>query len=71
MKIAILSTQDIHGGGGYIAAYRLNQGLRQLGLKSWMVVQTKRSDNGAVHLANTSKLARFMASICQGSGKPI
>jgi glycosyltransferase involved in cell wall biosynthesis len=47
MKPLLLNTFDITGGAGR-AAYRLHQGLQQMGIPSHMLVQTKSSDNPTV-----------------------
>ena len=47
MKNALISTYDIRGGAA-IAAYRLNVGLRQLGMDSRMIVLHKNSSDDAV-----------------------
>ena len=55
MRITIVSTQDIRGGGGYMAAYRLHRGLQQIGLTSRMIVQHKKSDDPTVHKASNAR----------------
>lgn len=47
MKVLILNSTDIIGGAAR-AAYRLHKGLRDLGLDSAMLVQTKASDDRSV-----------------------
>ncbi len=47
MKVLHVSTSDIHG-GAFGAAYRLHQGMQQIGLDSKMLVQLKRSDDYTV-----------------------
>ena len=44
MKILHISTKDSEGGGAR-AAYRLHRGLKSVGVKSQMLVQTKASDD--------------------------
>lgn len=56
MKVCIISTSD-NRGGGYIAAYRLHQGLQTIGLDSQMLVQTKVNDDPTV-ISSQSKLGR-------------
>jgi glycosyltransferase involved in cell wall biosynthesis len=48
MNIAHYSTGDITGGAAK-AAYRLHSALRERGLRSWMVVRNKRSDDEDVY----------------------
>ncbi|MEM6631783.1 MAG: glycosyltransferase family 4 protein [Bacteroidota bacterium] len=57
MKILIISTSDI-GGGAAIAAYRLHEGLRNVGADSQMLVVHKQSDDERV--IRPSKLQRGM-----------
>lgn len=47
MKILLLSTSDINGGGPK-AAFRLNEGLNNIGMQSRMMVQTKLSDDTTI-----------------------
>lgn len=47
MKIIHVSTNDISGGAAR-AAYRLHTGLRKVGVDSWVIVQSKKSDNDFV-----------------------
>jgi len=47
MKVVHLNTYDVIGGAAR-AAYRLHQGLQQIGVKSQMLVQTKASDDYSV-----------------------
>ena len=47
MKVLHLNTYDIVGGAAR-AAYRLHQGLQQIGVQSQMLVQTKTSDDYSV-----------------------
>ncbi|RUT05569.1 glycosyl transferase [Dulcicalothrix desertica PCC 7102] len=47
MKVIQLSTSDILGGASR-SAYRLHEGLQQIGIDSRMLVQSKSSDNRAV-----------------------
>ena len=44
MKVLHINTTDITGGAG-IAAFRLHNALRKEGIESFMLVQSKRSDN--------------------------
>lgn len=48
MKIAELSSMDIMGGGGSIAAYRTHQALLQAGIDATMLVQFKHSNDPTV-----------------------
>jgi glycosyltransferase involved in cell wall biosynthesis len=52
LRIVHISTTDL-GGGAAIAAYRLHQGLRNLGIDSQMLVAQKLSDDYSVHGART------------------
>lgn len=47
MKSLLINTSDIHGGAAR-AAYRLHQGLQQIGIESKMLVQKKLSDDLSV-----------------------
>lgn len=47
MKAILLSTSDIQGGAAR-AAYRLHQGLNSVGVDSWMLVQSRNSDDPKV-----------------------
>jgi hypothetical protein len=47
MKVLLLGTEDIQGGAAR-AAYRLHQGLQEIGVESQMLVQTKHSDDRTV-----------------------
>ena len=59
MKILHLSKDDIGGGAGK-AAYRLHQGLREIGVESWMLVMEKRSDDD--HVLEIPKGLRYFAN---------
>lgn len=63
MKISLLSTNDIAYGAGK-AAFRLHQGLQNLGIDSQMLVQTKQTRNRAVRgfLNNKSKAENIVAN---------
>lgn len=55
----MLSTFDLEGGAGR-AAWRIHQGLLQLGTESWMLVQTRTSGDASVDERDT-RLARALA----------
>lgn len=61
MKAVLLSYSDGRG-GGYAAAYRLHQGLRQIGVDSSILAGDKTRDDFTV-LASESKLAKGWAKI--------
>ena len=61
MKILSLSTSDLSGGAGK-ASFRLHQGLRQIGMDSWILVQDKRSDDNCV-IGPKSKLNKVWCKI--------
>ncbi|AFY71866.1 glycosyl transferase group 1 [Thalassoporum mexicanum PCC 7367] len=61
IKPLLLSASDL-GGGAAIAAYRLHQGLTQLGIESQMLVQEKLSDDHRVVTSQT-KLGKGWAKI--------
>ncbi|OUC13633.1 MAG: glycosyl transferase [Alkalinema sp. CACIAM 70d] len=70
MKPLLLSTYDITGGAAR-AAYRLHQGLREIGLDSQMLVQNKASDDRTV-IAPRSKLQKTIAFLRPGiDGLPL
>ncbi len=60
MRILHLSARDVHGGAA-LSAYRLNRGLRALGLDSRMIVQEKESTDDSVIDARRS--SRFYAKL--------
>lgn len=61
MKVCLLSNSDGRG-GGYAAAYRLHQGLRQIGVDSTMLVGDKTRDDHTV-LSPTGKLGKGWAKL--------
>ncbi|MGI0492177.1 glycosyltransferase family 4 protein [Alkalinema pantanalense CENA528] len=70
MKPLLLSTYDITGGAAR-AAYRLHQGLQEIGLESQMLVQNKASDDRSV-IAPRSKLQKTIAFLRPGiDGLPL
>ncbi|NLK71693.1 MAG: glycosyl transferase, partial [Clostridiales bacterium] len=54
MKPLLINTSDIAGGAAR-AAYRLHTGLRNIGIDSTMLVQSKSSDDSWVIGPNTKK----------------
>jgi glycosyltransferase involved in cell wall biosynthesis len=61
MKVCLLSHSDSQG-GAFIAAYRLHQGLRKIGVDSTMLVGDKRRDDWTV-LSGESKLEKAWVKI--------
>ena len=61
MKILHISTSDIIGGAAR-AAYRLHNGLRDIGVDSYMYVQRKNSDDLSV-LSSKKKLSKLVSLI--------
>ncbi len=62
MKILQVSTTAQLGGAG-IAAYRLNKGLRSLGVDSWMLVN-KKSQPDEYIISPTNNLDKVIARLC-------
>lgn len=70
MKSLLLSTYDIQGGAAR-AAYRLHQGLLEVGMSSHLLVQRKTSDDAQV-IAPRSKLKKTIAFLRPGiDGLPL
>ncbi|MFN6155320.1 glycosyltransferase family 4 protein [Anabaena sp. AL09] len=61
MKPLLLNTSDIIGGAAR-AAYRLHQGLKNIGVDSQMLVQNKQSDDYSV-IAPVSKLSKGIGKL--------
>lgn len=61
MKVLLLNAYDTRGGAAR-AVYRLHRGLREIGVASYMLVQSKASDEAYV-LGPLSKWSRLMATI--------
>lgn len=70
MKSVLLSTYDIQGGAAQ-AAYRLHQGLQEIGVTSQVLVQNKTSDDSHVN-GPRSKLNKTIAFLRPGiDGLPL
>lgn len=61
MRVLLLNTYDIQGGAA-IATYRLHKGLRNSGVNSLLLVQTKRSDDFTV-IGSQTKTERLLSQV--------
>ena len=61
IKPLLISTSDINGGAAR-AAYRLHQGLKNIGVDSQMLVQNKQSDDYTV-ISPASKLSKGIGKL--------
>ena len=59
MRVLHISTEDTRPGAAR-AAYRLNQGLNQIGIDSNILVQSKRSDSITVHTPHQGGMGRII-----------
>ena len=61
MKVLMLNSSDTSGGAAR-AAFRLHRGLREIGIESGMLVQSKKSDDPSV-IGPSSEMAKMLAML--------